>query len=34
MNIKSAVTPTQNVPMFAVYDPVTALYWCGVLKAS
>ena len=26
-NIKNAVTATQNVPMFAVYDPITALYW-------
>ena len=26
-NIKSAITPTQNVPVFVVYDPITALYW-------
>jgi hypothetical protein len=26
-NIKAAITPVQNVPMFVVYDPVTALYW-------
>ncbi len=33
-NIKAAVTPVQNVPVLCVYDPVTALYWCGVCKAS
>lgn len=26
-NIKSAYTPIQNRPFFAVYDPITALYW-------
>lgn len=26
-NIKSAITPVQNVPVFVVYDPLTALYW-------
>lgn len=33
-NIKAAVTPAQNVPVIAIFDPITALYWCGVLKAS
>jgi hypothetical protein len=33
-NIKGAVTPAQNVPVLCIYDPVTALYWCGILKAS
>lgn len=33
-NIKAAVTPVQNVPVFAVFDPVTSLYWCGVMKSS
>jgi len=33
-NIKGAVSPAQNVPVLLVYDPVTALYWCGILKAS
>ena len=27
-NIKAAITPSQNVPVLCVYDPVTALYWC------
>jgi len=27
-NIKAALTPAQNVPVIAVYDPITALYWC------
>lgn len=26
-NIKSAITPAQNVPVFVVFDPVTNLYW-------
>lgn len=33
-NIKAAVTATTNVPVLAVYDPVTAKYWAGTLKAS
>jgi hypothetical protein len=30
-NIKSALQPVTNVPVFLVYDPVTALYWPGRL---
>jgi hypothetical protein len=26
-NIKTAVTPIQNIPLVLYYDPVTALYW-------
>lgn len=33
-NIKAAVSPATNVPVLCIFDPVTALYWCGVLKAS
>lgn len=33
-NIKAAVTPTPNIPVICIYDPITALYWCGTLKAS
>ena len=29
-NIKAAITPVQNVPMFVVYDPVSGLYWAMV----
>jgi hypothetical protein len=33
-SLKAAVTPTQNVPVVCIYDPVTQLYWAGVLKTS
>jgi hypothetical protein len=30
-NIKTAVQPVQNIPVFLIYDPITALYWPGRL---
>ena len=33
-NIASAVEPTQNVPVFLVYDPVTAKYYGGEVKIT
>lgn len=30
-NIKTATAPVQNVPVLAVYDPVSAKYWTGKL---
>lgn len=33
-NILAAVTPVQNVPLLLFYDPLTAKYWAGTLKAS
>lgn len=29
-NIKAAYQPIQNLPVFLIYDPVTALYWGAV----
>ncbi|MBI3334385.1 hypothetical protein HYZ97_02775 [Candidatus Pacearchaeota archaeon] len=31
---KASVTPTQNIPVVCIFDPITQLYWAGVLKAS
>ncbi len=33
-NIKAAITVAQNVPVVCIWDPVSAKYWCGLLKAS
>lgn len=33
-NIKAAITIAQNVPVLCIFDPVTSLWWCGVLKTS
>ena len=30
-NIKSAVLPVTNIPVFLVYDPISAMYWPGRL---
>jgi len=32
-NIKTVATPTQNVPMFLVYNPTEAKYYVGELTA-
>jgi hypothetical protein len=26
-NVKTAIQPIQNLPVFLIYDPVTALWW-------
>jgi hypothetical protein len=31
---KVSITPTQNVPVVCIYDPVSALWWAGVMKTS
>jgi len=31
---KVAVTPTANIPVVCIYDPISQLWWSGVLKAS
>ena len=31
---KAAITPTQNVPVICIYDPISSLWWAGVLKTS
>jgi hypothetical protein len=33
-NIKAISTPAQNVPVLAIFNPVDAKYYVGVLKAS
>lgn len=33
-NIKAVATPTQNVPMFLIWNPNELKYYPGVLKAS
>jgi hypothetical protein len=33
-NFKAAITPTQNVPVLCIWDPITQLWWAGVLKPS
>lgn len=33
-NVKAVATPTTNIPMFMIYNPIEAKYYAGVLKAS
>lgn len=32
-NIKTVATPTANIPMFLVYDPISAKYYVGEVTA-
>jgi hypothetical protein len=31
-NIKTGTAPAQNIPVLAIYDPTTKLYWTGKLS--